>query len=424
MDREISEFTDTYSDDIIFLLHARASLLRHPLKYYYPPLLDATLARLYAVMMVGNTENAIKQEFERTGDSRLEDYLTPRLDNRQKINALSSYLQERLNRAVDTEILEDYLAIKYLRNGIIHSDQQTNSRAEHVIARGLPLDSRELNLNHLNQFSHVDQAITFYLGILPHLERVNISDRTLEPIDLPATSNVIGGDESRPYSFDEFTAIHRRNLDKIGISWREFLFEADEVSNLDAIRKIRDKNSDDGASDRIKEWGRLAEYSWSEILRLNSDDSAQRLIEDAEYRAELLDRARSFAVENTFPVGPFPAEFSNYLWRFLLEDNAPDLPDLLHLFGGNSSLTGKQILETYVLGSVAYDLIPLIGRDWIWPLFAQGNTQKAVKIADSFIDIVELGHTWYSAVEMRKSLDSTFKGKLAEERRLITELKG
>lgn len=32
MDKEISEFTDTYSDNILFLSYVRQALLRHPLK--------------------------------------------------------------------------------------------------------------------------------------------------------------------------------------------------------------------------------------------------------------------------------------------------------------------------------------------------------------------------------------------------------
>ncbi len=53
----ISEFTDTYSDDLIFLETVRKTVLRNPFEVHLPMLLDATTARLYTVMLVGNVEN-------------------------------------------------------------------------------------------------------------------------------------------------------------------------------------------------------------------------------------------------------------------------------------------------------------------------------------------------------------------------------
>lgn len=43
---EIEEFTDTYSDDIIYLREAREALLTHPLRSEMPNYCNASLSRI------------------------------------------------------------------------------------------------------------------------------------------------------------------------------------------------------------------------------------------------------------------------------------------------------------------------------------------------------------------------------------------
>ena len=43
----IDEFTDAYSDDLIYLLEGRKSLLTHPLRTEIPYLCNASFCRLY-----------------------------------------------------------------------------------------------------------------------------------------------------------------------------------------------------------------------------------------------------------------------------------------------------------------------------------------------------------------------------------------
>ncbi|MDN6177280.1 MAG: hypothetical protein L0J08_01890 [Micrococcaceae bacterium] len=418
MTATIPEFTDSYSDDMIFLQTVRRSLLRHPLEYHYPKILDATLARLHAVMLVGNVENAINQEHERTGDSKLKDYLKPNgQNNKKKVESLRSYLEGRIGGAVDTEILEDYLAIKNFRNGIIHSDRRTGEKAEHVASRGISLDSRELNLDHLHRFAQVDQAMTMYLGMSHLLEVVGAPGEALNPTELPASR--IASDEavSAPYSFDEFIRFHKSNLDKVGSSWVSLLVEMDELSGPDFVREVRAGNVDGDVGERVRGWGRTAEYSWNEIVRLWPDDSAQRLVDDSKYRAELLHRMRSLAADGAFPVQSLPRSAYAVLWRAAFSHDAPGENEYFRLFDGTTSLTGFQLLETYAVGGVAYDLISNLGMGWIWPLLAISGTEEAVGKANAFIEVFELARTWYSAIERNEGIDDHDKETVEMYRR-------
>lgn len=418
MSATIPEFTDTYSDDMIFLQTVRRSLLRHPLEYHHPKILDATLARLHAVMLVGNAENAIGHELERTGDSRLNDYLNSKgQDNEQKVESLRSYLHERLSGAVDTEVLKDYLAIKYLRNGIIHSDRRKKKQAEHVASRGIPLDSRELNLDHLHHFARVDQAMTGYLGMSHLLDVVGARGGSLGPMELPTSPIASNEVVSAPYSFNEFIQIHRTNLQNVHSIWARLLVETGGLSGPDLVREVRAESVDDHVGERVRDWGRTAEYSWNELVRLGSDDSIQRLVDDAKYRAELLRMMRSLAPDGAFPVKHLPSTAYSLLWRDVFSHGASDENEFSRLFGGTTSLTGSQLLETYALGGVAYDLISGLPFGWIWPLLAMSGTEEAARKANAFIDIVELARTWYSAIERHKGIDDHDKKTLEEYRR-------
>lgn len=406
MNAQLPEFTDTYSDDMIFLQTVRRSLLRHPLEVHLPLLLDATLARLYAVMLVGNVENSITQEAERTSDPRLAIYLSSNCANIEKVQALSEYLKDRLGSAVDAAILEEYLAIKYLRNGIIHSDRRKGNQAEYVTSHGLPLDSRELNLEHLHRFAQVDQAMIQYLGMSHILGVLNVQGDTLELVG--SRSNQIATDEAvtAPYSMGEFIRIHARNLEKTGTCWMRILAGKDGTSSPELVREYRALSAEEPGVARVREWGRSAEYSWSEIVRLWPDDSVRRLVNDQDYRAELLQRVRSLAKEEAFPIAPLPSSAYTAFWREAVADDGSGADEYRPLFGGASSLTGSQLLECYAMGDVAYELVARSAMNWIWPLLAQNEDPKFVEVATTFIDLKELAYTWYSAIERHESFDA------------------
>ena len=419
MDRPNSEFTDTYSDDMIFLQTVRRSLLRHPLGGYRPLILDATLARLYAVMLVGNAENTITKEYERTSDPRLKQYLDKNTRNEKKVEALRAYLQNRLGGAVDTVVLDDYLAIKYLRNGIIHSNRTQREQAKHVTSRGFPLDSRELSLDHLCRFAQVDQAMTQYLGMSHLMEVLDAHGGTLDSMVPPSSRIATDEAVSAPYAMDEFIRIHMSNLEKVGGSWKRLLARSDGTLSPDLVRELRAASAENPGTARVSAWGRSAKYSWTEIVRLWPEDSARRLVEDVRYRAGVLQRVRSLAAEDAFPVALLPASAYAACRREASTCDDPDDDGYRRLFSGASSLTGSQLLECYALGAVAYELTGRIGMVWIWPLLAQGDDLEFVEVATAVIDLYELARTWYAAIERHESIDGFDAATLENYRRGI-----
>jgi hypothetical protein len=64
---DVSEFIDTYSDDLIYLHEARCALLTHPLTDHYAILehVDASFCRITAVFVVGAIEAMLADWRER-----------------------------------------------------------------------------------------------------------------------------------------------------------------------------------------------------------------------------------------------------------------------------------------------------------------------------------------------------------------------
>ncbi|MBF4629043.1 hypothetical protein [Curtobacterium flaccumfaciens] len=402
MSDRIPEFTDSYSDDMLFLASLRRILLRHPLENFMPRFLDATLARLYAVMLVGNVENGIMEEFRRTEDEDLSTYLGGQVDNSTKVAALMEFVQRRSVSSVDTSVFQDYLAIKYLRNGIIHSDQRQGAQADYVTSRGFPLDSRELTQVHLRRFAEVDHAITMYLG----LSKVLAAMGAVDPLssEAPVSFDVIARDDAveKPYTWREFARMHRRNLENVSAIWRRFRDERPGAPVAELMRAAR--QSDAATLLELQRAGASAEYSWSQLVALAPDD-AKRLVADDAERNALLKGIRTAAENKAYPLGPLTSEVYIALQAGL---RACELKSdqLRTLFGGPSTMSGAELVGVYALGGTAYDLTSAISVDWIVPVLLQGPSDGALNAAAAFLDLVEIGHTWYSAIEHHTRYES------------------
>lgn len=413
----IAEFVDTYSDDMIFLQTVRRSLLRHPLEAHVPQLLDATLSRLYIVMLVGNVENALNEESKRTDDPLLAVYLNSGAENTVKVQALHDYLQQGLGPgAVDPEMLSDYLAIKYLRNGIIHADRRQGSQAQHIIDRGFPVDSRSLELAHLHRLAEVDAAIIMYLGMSRLSNDFGFVARDTGAMPTPRSRIATDADVIRPLTDRDFIETHRRNLEFVGRSWDRLASERADETLLSVIRALR-SSGDDAETVAVGAWARSAQYSWGEIVRLSPDAETKQLVDDESYRARLLEVSRAVAASGAYPNAALPAQ----VYRALREHATPggEIGDdqLSTLFDSAPDADVRSLLEFYAIGEVAYNLIARIPRTWVWPLVISGETEPALV----FADLLELGRRWYSAIEHHTAYDAAV---LDDFRRRIREAAG
>src|SRR5262245_20580075 len=155
---QINEFIDTYSDDLLILHDARAALLTHPLKGYYGfrDLLDASFCRIIAVFTIGGIEAMLESWRERDRINILDkSFQEKTLSNKERVDSLyQAFVDGGIQ--VDRQVFDDYLAIKHLRNTIVHGKWNEGGK-EWLEARGFPTDTRNLRKEHLDRIEHVIQ---------------------------------------------------------------------------------------------------------------------------------------------------------------------------------------------------------------------------------------------------------------------------
>jgi hypothetical protein len=202
---EISEFIDTYSDDLIYLLEARSALLTHPLKTYYgfQAYLDASFCRVLAVFMVGSIEAMLTAWRERDRSNILDSYFEKDVPNGARVRNLCEAFQ-KAGIQVDIEIFDDYLAIKYLRNTIVHGEWKTHEK-EWLDSRGFPTDTRKLTEDHLHRIEDVNQNMMLYIALTSL-----VSSKTT--VTLAATSK-----RPRPQKLVRLHEIATQSSDETGI---------------------------------------------------------------------------------------------------------------------------------------------------------------------------------------------------------------
>lgn len=168
------EFIETYSDDLLYLIDLRDSHATHPGKRVYQPLFQASIARIFTAFMVGNIEAMLETWREKDANSILAPYFISS-SNEDRINALISNFHSN-NIEINDLILKQYLAIKYLRNTIIHSSWNDNQK-EYISQMGFPTDTRNLNDIHLQIIYTVNIEMMKYIAAV---ENQSFSDLKLD----------------------------------------------------------------------------------------------------------------------------------------------------------------------------------------------------------------------------------------------------
>lgn len=163
MIRQMSEFIDAYSDDIIYLQEARKVLLTHPLRREIEELCNASFCRMFAVIMVGAIEHMLQEWRDRDRLGILDQYFSQGANNSERVQSLYEAFKNAGVR-VDREVFADYLAIKYLRNTIVHARWKPHEK-EWLEQRGFPTDTRKLTEEHWRKMQLVNENMMFYIAI-------------------------------------------------------------------------------------------------------------------------------------------------------------------------------------------------------------------------------------------------------------------
>jgi hypothetical protein len=162
---EIDEFIDSYSDDMIFLQEARSALLTHPLTPGWASVehWNACASRVTSILMIGSIEAMLERWRDNDSLGILETYFGGAVANGQRVRALKQAFTDA-GIQVDPEVFEDYLAIKYLRNTIIHGHWK-ESEKEQLEQRHFPTDVRRLSSAHLDRIDNVNQNMMLYIAL-------------------------------------------------------------------------------------------------------------------------------------------------------------------------------------------------------------------------------------------------------------------
>src|SRR5208283_5523475 len=116
---DIPEFIDTYSDDLIYLHEGRKALVTHPLMTVWKEGVDASFCRMLAVFMIGSIEVMLERWRDRDRVKVLDAYFAKGVKNGERVrNLYDAFVGVGIH--ADREVFDDYLAIKYLRNTIVH----------------------------------------------------------------------------------------------------------------------------------------------------------------------------------------------------------------------------------------------------------------------------------------------------------------
>jgi hypothetical protein len=409
---EIHEFLDTYSDDVIYLLEGRSALLTHPLRAELKELLDASTCRLLAVFMIGSIEMMLTQWRDRDHHDILDVYFEGRHQNGERVAALCAAFQ-RAGITVDTQVFNDYLAIKYLRNTIVHGAWKEHQK-QWVLERGFPTDTRKLTKEHLDRMLHVNQNMMFYI--------------VLTSLPTPGASKpdkLVRLDETVTRQRDETGILRPHDLDRI--IW----------NNLERIQALIYEDIERAATSETYNW--TAGLSRTEIEAMSDQERKRRFYLAArsagENDYEPLAQHRVLATEAlTF--------WQEYWQRAVLSRGLQDeqidqsldvlrspsfaklaadgpwcltiagVPDddehrlLDQVLGDDASFTGEQVARALRIGRLAWELIPNIMPVALLtvtlPIADPPNTAAYLREAHRALSAFRLNCVWYSWVEQKR----------------------
>lgn len=404
------EFIDTYSDDLITIHEARAAAYTHPLRSDYAfaeSLLDASFCRILVVFTIGGIEAMLESWRERDKLKVLEKYFAVDVKNGDRVRSLCQAFIDAGIR-VDKEIFDDYLAIKYLRNTIIHGKWKDYEK-NWLDARGFPTDTRRLTKHHLNKIEHVNQNMMLY-----------IAQTGLADSNAPRPAKLVKLDEALTRRRDDSGILRIRDIARI--IWNN-------LERIDA-HIYRD----------VKQAAITKQYDWTEgrsrdELDALGHEECKRLFYLAARRAgeqnhELLAQHRDLAKEalefwreywqrtvapNLASVRPALDVFASHdfnpetpVWSVVSNvqegDDARRLVDRTVPSAG--SLTSEQVVRALRTGKVAYEIIPNIMPVTLFtvrlPIVDPGNTSAYLWEAERALELFRLSRAWYECVEHRR----------------------
>ena len=317
---------------------------------------------------------------------------------------------------VEREVFDDYLAIKYLRNTIVHGHWKDHEK-EWLGSRGFPTDTRTLTGQHLNRLWHVNERMMFYIALTSFAKTIATKPTRLHKLEETATQLP---DETGILHWQDINRIIWINLDRINAQihadiektatserydWTGGRSRADleglagsEPKRLFYLAAIRAGEEKYASLVQHRALAREALAFWREYW--------QRAVESQ----GLLEGAIKHSLE-VFESPQFEKLYGAGATHLL--SSVERLPDeealrLIEATVGDVGrpLTSDQILIAFRAGHLAYDLIPNVMPLTLFilglPIVDPENTSDYLIEADRALQGFKLSRAWYSWVEHGK----------------------
>ncbi len=382
------ELLDAYDDLVDYLSSGREALVTHPMKTVAKEHCDAAFCQMLIMMVVTCIDEVVLKGLLGKKGRRarvlapyfVEQTSRGRVSNQQRVQGLCEAFH-REGFVVDDEVFSDYLAIKYLRNMLVHAREPLEHEMTFILQRGFPANPRALSHDHWRRVMSVLENVTSYafaLGIVS------------SPTRLPKVSGEPAREDLGIIRRQDLPRVFRSNLERIDSALRE----AEGAGSEDTAQKEA----------ALRELAHEALYSWRQYWDLTF--GSQRISEgDILGGIEVF---RSLHERRIYPTGPFvpwPEEVPAGVTRDEFERFVHEGLGLK----GYEPLRLQEIDLAMRIGHKVYDLargLPafetLVGS---LALVEQVKTAEYLEEAKRSLAAAELADYWYSYVAHRSPPD-------------------
>lgn len=412
----IEEFTDTYSDDIIYLREAREALLTHPLRSEIPDYCNASLSRLYAIVMIGSIESMLERWLDRDNLEILNAYFKPKVTNTVRISGLcSSFTSKGIN--VNKDVFDDYLAIKYIRNAIVHASWAKQSGAlkqdeiDWIQSRGFPTDTRKLNATHWQRFEWVNENMMLYIALAGLVKKPSTHYSGTVGIDikpLPDTRGII--------TYSDWPRLYWLNLERISESLNTSIEQRISQNESKLVEKFADSDFNKLTFFQKKHYLILSAFTLvkdEQCIVQNKTKLSENVFmcwnQFVAHYPEFRSLKKAEEVKSAISTLIIMHENNIHPIDYIFPELKDDAPLEVHedlvsaRFEKTDLLTITDIAKAYKLGRMAYrvmpNIMPLRLFSYLMPFCFPERIQEWNDKSNYISDIYKLNRLWYSSIE-------------------------
>ncbi len=408
----MDEFIDTYSDDLGLIRDAITAFRTHPLRAYNLELLDASLCRILLVFAIGSFEVMLEEWKNYDELDALKNYLQDGA-NRDRVTGLCTAFQHA-GIDVDENVFHDLLAIKYLRNTIVHSNWSENQK-KWIEQRGFPSDTRKLNQKHICKILGVVETLFLYIFITRY-------PTTFRNKNLTKT-----GDSSSSPLFDD-GILRMRDLNII--MWNNLERISSKLhSDIECATSGPEYDWTEGRENKeVEQLNRFQQRQlWLRAAKRAGEEGYEPIVRHRDLAREALAFWKEYVQRTIAPdldqikvtnalevLGGKNFDPSAHPWPIFqklseLSDDSEALVLIGKLLGKGRAISPRQVADSLKAGQLAHNVVPNITPVSLFGTYSpivdpqsKAEYNREWKLARQ---LFILGRTWYSGIEYGEKFD-------------------